>query len=189
MRTRFLAAAFPLAIAVFAATGPSRAAEPKDGVPLFDGKSFAGWEGNLKHFRIEDRAIVGGTLKEKIPRNEFLCTEKEYGDFELRLKFKVLGKGANAGVQLRSQRIPNHHEVKGYQADLGDGWWGCLYDEAAPQQDPGSGRCQGCRQDTQARRLERLRQSVAKASTSSFGSTAKRPSTTPKRTTRSRNGA
>jgi len=130
MKANCLVAAVPLAIALFAATSLSRAAEPKDGVPLFDSKSFAGWEGNLKHFRIEDGAIVGGTLKEKIPRNEFLCTEKEYGDFELQLKFKVLGKGANAGVQLRSQRIPNHHEVKGYQADLGDGWWGSLYDEA-----------------------------------------------------------
>ncbi len=46
------------------------------------------------------------------------------------MKFKLLGKGANAGVQFRSQRIPNHHEVNGYQADMGDGWWGCLYDEA-----------------------------------------------------------
>ena len=42
----------------------------------------------------------------------------------------VLGKGANAGVQIRSRRIPNHHEMKGYQADLGDGWWGSLYDES-----------------------------------------------------------
>ncbi len=99
-------------------------------VPLFDGKTFDGWEGNLKAFRIEDGAIVAGTLKERIPRNEFLCTTKEYGDFELRLKFKVLGQGANAGVQIRSQRIPDHHEMIGYQADLGDGWWGCLYDES-----------------------------------------------------------
>jgi hypothetical protein len=73
---------------------------------------------------------VGGSLQEAIPRNEFLCTEKEYADFELRLKFKVLGKGANAGVQIRSRRIPNHHEMIGYQADLGDGWWGSLYDES-----------------------------------------------------------
>jgi hypothetical protein len=98
--------------------------------PLFDGRTFDGWEGNLDHFRIEENAIVAGTLKQRIARNEFLCTQAEYGDFELRLKFKLLGKGANAGVQIRSQRIPNHHEVRGYQADLGDGWWGSLYDES-----------------------------------------------------------
>ncbi len=65
-----------------------------------------------------------------IPRNEFLCARDEFGDFELRLQFKLIGKGANAGVQLRSKRIPNHHEMRGYQADLGDGWWGSLYDES-----------------------------------------------------------
>lgn len=106
-------------------------AEVKEGyAPIFDGKSFEGWEGNLKMFRIEDGAVVGGSLKESIPHNEFLCSKKEYGDFELRLKFKVLGKGANAGIQIRSRRVPNHHEVSGYQADLGDSWWGSLYDES-----------------------------------------------------------
>jgi hypothetical protein len=99
-------------------------------VKLFDGKTLTGWEGNTKHFRVEDGAIVGGSLKEKVPRNEFLMTTKAYGDFELKLKFKLVGKGANAGVQFHSRRIPNHHEVRGYQADLGDGWWGCLYDES-----------------------------------------------------------
>jgi hypothetical protein len=99
---------------------------------LFDGKTFKGWEGNLNLFRIEDGAIVGGTLKEKIARNEFLCTTEEYGDFELRVKFKLLGDPAraNAGIQFRSQRIPNHHEVIGYQADMGQNYWGALYDES-----------------------------------------------------------
>ncbi len=101
---------------------------------LFEGKTFAGWEGNLDVFRIEDGAIVAGSLKERVPRNEFLCTKKEYADFELRLKFKLLGKGANAGVQVRSRRAPKDsphpHEMIGYQADLGEGWWGCLYDES-----------------------------------------------------------
>jgi hypothetical protein len=106
------------------------AGNEEQGEPLFDGESFEGWEGNLDWFRIEDGAIIGGSLEKKIPRNEFLCTKEEYGDFELRLKFKVLGEGANAGVQIRSKRIPNHHEVSGYQADLGDGWWGSLYDES-----------------------------------------------------------
>ena len=106
-------------------------AQTPKAVPIFDGKTFNGWEGNLKIFRIEGDAIVGGTLREKIDRNEFLCTTQSYGDFELRMKVKLLGgDGANAGVQFRTARIPNHHEVSGYQADMGTGWWGALYDES-----------------------------------------------------------
>ena len=105
-------------------------AQPKP-VALFDGKSFAGWEGDLAIFRIQDGAIVGGSLESKVARNEFLCTTKTYGDFELRLKVKLLGgDGANAGIQFRTRRIPNNHEVSGYQADMGTGWWGALYDES-----------------------------------------------------------
>jgi hypothetical protein len=106
------------------------AAEPEQFSQLFDGKTFDGWEGDLKVFRIDDGAVVGGSLAGPVARNEFLCTKKAYGDFELRLKFKLLGKGANGGVQIRSQRIPNHHEMIGYQADMADGYWGCLYDES-----------------------------------------------------------
>jgi hypothetical protein len=103
-------------------------------VALFDGKSLAGWEGNEKVFRVEKGAIVAGSLTEAIPQNEFLCTTKEYGDFELRLQAKLEGKGENAGIQFRSQRVPNHHEVSGYQCDMGRAWdrsvWGALYDES-----------------------------------------------------------
>lgn len=97
---------------------------------LFDGSSFSGWEGNLDWFRIEDSAIVGGTMQKAIPRNEFLCTTEHYADFDLTLEAKLIGEGANAGIQFRTARIPNHHEVRGYQADMGEGWWGCLYDES-----------------------------------------------------------
>jgi len=101
-------------------------------VRLFDGTTFRGWEGDTnKTFRIQDGAIVGGSLKEKVPRNEFLCTTRNYTNFILRLKFKLIGEGANGGVQIRTKRIPNHHEVSGYQADMGNpSWWGCLYDES-----------------------------------------------------------
>lgn len=112
------------------ASTSSPAAEDPNYVRIFDGKGFDGWEGDKNVFRIEDGAIVGGSLKEKVKRNEFLCTTKEYGDFELRLRFKLLGKGANGGIQIRSRRIPNNNEVSGYQADLGDGYWGSLYDES-----------------------------------------------------------
>jgi hypothetical protein len=108
------------------------AADPAaaDFVPIFDGKTFDGWEGSKDVFRIEDGAIVGGSIKKGLPRNEFLCTTKEYGDFELRLKFKLIGKEANGGIQIRSRRVPNNNEVSGYQADLGQNYWGSLYDES-----------------------------------------------------------
>ena len=104
-------------------------------VPLFDGKSFAGWEGDTEHtFRIEDGAVVAGSLEKPIPRNEFLCTKESYGDFELRLEAKLTGAGQNARVQFRSRRMPDHHEVIGYQCDMGTGQgrsiWGSLYDES-----------------------------------------------------------
>jgi hypothetical protein len=103
-------------------------------VPLFDGKTFAGWEGDTaKTFRIEDGAIVGGTLKKPVPHNEFLCTTKSYTNFILRAECKLIGV-ANGGIQFRSQRVPNHYEVSGFQADMDTGpdggFWGSLYDES-----------------------------------------------------------
>lgn len=122
---------FPMALLILAGLTPlpDPFAQVKS-EPLFDGATFDGWEGALEWFRIEDGAIAGGSLEKRVPRNEFLCTKRTFADFELRLKFKLLGEGVNAGVQIRTRRIPDHHEVEGYQADLGDGYWGCLYDES-----------------------------------------------------------
>jgi len=108
------------------------AADSSPTVVLFDGRSFAGWEGETNQtWRIADGAIAGGSLQAPVPRNEFLCTTRAYTNFVLRLQFRILGAGANAGIQIRSRRIPHHHEMIGYQADLGDPeWWGCLYDES-----------------------------------------------------------
>ena len=112
--------------------------EPAEGfAPLFDGETFAGWEGDLELFRVEDGAVVGGNLSDAIPRNEFLCTTGEYGDFELRLQARTSREEANGGIQFRSRRTPNESEVVGYQADIGllggeppQNIWGALYDEA-----------------------------------------------------------
>ena len=98
----------------FLLVSSASAAEP---VKLFDGKSFAGWEGDTeKTWRIEDGCIVGGSTEVQVPRNEFLCTTKSYGDFELKVTLKLLGDKAkaNAGIQFRTKRIPKHHEVSGY---------------------------------------------------------------------------
>jgi hypothetical protein len=113
----------------------ARAPLPEDGFALLaDGRTFTGWDGDTaRTWRIEDGAFVGGSLTEMVPRNEFLATTREFGDMVLRLQFRLLGSEGfvNAGVQVHSQRVPNHHEMVGYQVDIGDpDWWGCLYDES-----------------------------------------------------------
>src|SRR5262245_2031075 len=127
MILRAIAVAIVLSLAAIASADD-------DFTPLFDGKTLDGWEGNEKIFRVEDGAIVAGSLKEKVLHNDFLCTKEQYGDFELRLEAKLVGKGDNAGVQFRSQRVPSDFEVSGYQCDMGQMQgrpiWGFLYDES-----------------------------------------------------------
>ncbi|HTH47956.1 MAG TPA: DUF1080 domain-containing protein [Candidatus Limnocylindria bacterium] len=122
---------FPLfALLASALTAVTALAAPK---PLFDGKSLKGWDGDTTNtFRVKDGMIMGGTFARTQPRNEFLATKASYTNFVLRLKFKLTGTNGfvNSGVQFRSQRIPNDSEMTGYQADIGEGWYGSLYDES-----------------------------------------------------------
>lgn len=101
------------------------AAEP---ISLFNGKDLTGWEGNTDLWSVRDGAIVGTSpgLKE----NHFLVTTAEYADFELRFQVKLHHPEANSGVQFRSQRVDQSTEMIGYQADIGKGVWGSLYDES-----------------------------------------------------------
>lgn len=121
---------WPLVVLAAIAAPLSLVAAP---VPLFDGRTFSGWEGDTgRTWRIEDGALVGGSLTETVPRNDFLVTTRSFGDFVLRLKFKLEGTDGfvNAGVQFRSQRATKPaHEMVGYQADIGAKYWGALYDE------------------------------------------------------------
>ena len=103
-------------------------------VRINDGVSFAGWQGDMRTtWRVENGAFVGGTLQQMVPHNEFLATTRPYTNFILRLKVRLVGTEGfvNGGVQFRSQRTKNPpYEMTGYQADMGEGWWGSLYDES-----------------------------------------------------------
>jgi len=117
---------------ILAATGAALAAagDPKEEgfVPLFNGKDLAGWEGDAKLWIVEDGTLIGRSPG--IKYNDFLATTRTYGDFILRLQVRLVDNKGNSGVQFRSKRVPNSHEVAGYQADAAPGWWGKLYDEA-----------------------------------------------------------
>ncbi len=111
------------------ATVPASAEAHRENV-FFNGTSFDGWDGVNEFFRVEDGAIVAGSMEKPIPQNEFLCTIREFSNFKLTLETRLVGEQTNAGIQFHTQRIPGDNEVIGYQADIGEGYWGGLYDES-----------------------------------------------------------
>jgi putative heme-binding domain-containing protein len=93
---------------------------------FFNGKDLAGWEGNPQLWRVENGEIIG--TSKGLSRNEFLVNQMLLADFRLSLSVRLIPNAGNSGVQFRSETLP-HGEVKGYQADVGVGWWGKLYEE------------------------------------------------------------
>ena len=108
------------------------AEEIAEEVQLFDGQSFDGWEGDIEDtWRIENGTLTAGSLEKEAARNEFLSTKQVFRNFDLKLKYKIIGDHKiNAGVQFRTKRIPDHHEVIGFQADISPAFDGNLYDES-----------------------------------------------------------
>jgi len=111
-----------------------QAAEPSEEgwVSLFDGKTLEGWvqRNGTATYRVEDGCIVGKTT-EGSP-NSFLCSEKDYTDFELKFEVKVDDQ-LNSGVQIRSESKPdfNNGRVHGPQVEIAiNGTAGYIYGEA-----------------------------------------------------------
>ncbi len=95
--------------------------------PLVDAKDLTGWEGDKTLWAVRDGVLIGHSPG--INHNEFLATTRPFGDFIVSLNFRLVDGKGNSGVQFRSVRIANR-EMSGYQADIGEGYWGSLYDES-----------------------------------------------------------
>jgi hypothetical protein len=98
--------------------------------PLFDGKTLAGWtiKGGIATYRVEDGVIVGRTAEGS--KNTFLCTTRDYADFEFECEVKC-DPALNSGIQIRSHTYPKPTpqasnpkkqretgEVYGYQCEI-----------------------------------------------------------------------
>jgi putative membrane-bound dehydrogenase-like protein len=101
-------------------------ATPDNAKDLFNGKDLTGWDGDPKLWSVENGEIVGKSTG--IKKNEFLKSHMVATDFRLTLKVKLVPNKENSGVQFRSDPLPDG-EMKGPQADIGQGWWGKLYEE------------------------------------------------------------
>lgn len=122
-----------LALAATAALGADSPVKTADdttkGSQFFNGKDLEGWEGVKEYWSVKDGAIVGYTPKDP-GYNNFLCSKKKYGDFELSFKVRLKDGVGNSGVQIRSKLLdPKKYVVGGPQADIGQGFWGSLYGE------------------------------------------------------------
>ncbi|WP_257669944.1 3-keto-disaccharide hydrolase [Parapedobacter tibetensis] len=104
-------------------------------VALFDGETLTGWKSvdpdDGHYWSVMDSLITGGDGETPVPKNTYLRTIREYGDFEFRCLFRLSGDHGsgfiNSGIQYRSKVVDN--DIVGYQADIGRGHWGDLYDE------------------------------------------------------------
>jgi len=121
-----------LCVTVLALALHAASAADNGWVPLFNGKDLTGWEqkNGLAKYEAKDGCIVG-TSAPNSP-NSFLCTTKDYGDFELEFEVKV-DAALNSGVQIRSASLPSYQNgrVHGYQVEIAvGGFSGGIYDEA-----------------------------------------------------------
>jgi hypothetical protein len=112
------------------------AAEDGKFQPLFNGRDLEGWHGDPKLWTVEDGAIVG-TTDGNIPDNTFLISDREFGDFVLKVKFRLHNHVGNSGIQYRSRELKELDGKKlvpfvvgGYQADIAsERYMGILYGE------------------------------------------------------------
>jgi hypothetical protein len=123
----------------------SREKTSEEWIPLFDGKTLDGWhvacveEDKGKNFwRVAEGTIECNSMGHPDHDYIWLCTDREYTDFELKLRFRVFRENkGNSGVQLRSRydRSPDAQNggwLDGPQVDIHPkGPWrtGLVYDE------------------------------------------------------------
>jgi hypothetical protein len=93
---------------------------------FFDGTIDA-WKGNKELWRVENGEIVG--TSKGLKRNEFLWRDMTLGDFRLIVEVKLVPNNGNSGIQFRSKPRKDGEAI-GYQADIGETWWGRLYEES-----------------------------------------------------------
>jgi len=108
---------------------------------LFDGKTLEGWktiDPTMAHlWSVKDGMIECSNGGEKMPGATYLATTREFVDFELNCEFRLSGDPStgliNSGIQYRSKVIAHPKTgkplIQGYQADIGKGYWGGIYDE------------------------------------------------------------
>jgi hypothetical protein len=66
-------------------------------IRLFDGSSLNGWAGHFKHWSVDNGEILGRNTT-PVPVSTYLLTEKNYTDFRLTAKVKLVESEMHSGI-------------------------------------------------------------------------------------------
>ena len=100
-------------------------ATKENAATIFNGRDLTGWSGDDGLWTVEDGELVGRT--EGLRKNRWIVSDLAMDNFRLSVEVKLVDNQGNSGIQFRSHAKDG--EVSGYQADVGAGWWGKLYEE------------------------------------------------------------
>lgn len=85
-------------------------------ISLFDGKTLKGWQASPGGtWEVKDGVLLG-TSQKADKRHGILFSEKEYSDFILRAKFRVLQ--GNSGLYFRTENRNTPIRAYGFQAEI-----------------------------------------------------------------------
>jgi serine/threonine protein kinase/formylglycine-generating enzyme required for sulfatase activity len=94
---------------------------PDNGSPdqsFFNSNNLDGWHGLRAFWHVKDHALVG-TVPVGQKAHTFLCSKREYKDFELKFRARLLGGVGNSGVNFRSKwKDPQKFTVVGPQCEI-----------------------------------------------------------------------
>jgi len=89
---------------------------------------LSGWRGLPGFWTVTANSVRANAARGSAKVNHYLCSPREYADFELNCQ--VLLRGGNTGINVRSSFAnAGEFQLRGPQVDMGQELWGSLYGE------------------------------------------------------------
>jgi hypothetical protein len=97
----------------------------KGWTPIFNGTNLDGWMAQTNYWQMDDGGVLHGRTP-GTPDHHYAYSNTNYADFELHADVKLIGNNSGICIRIAPKNFDN---VPGYQVDMGDGYWGCLWEE------------------------------------------------------------
>jgi 3-keto-disaccharide hydrolase len=86
-------------------------------IVLFNGKDLQGWEGHAKHWSVVDGSIVGKNT-EPVPVSTYLLTQRNFSDFRITAKVKLVQSEMHSGIAFWGRIAPEKGDPHTYAGHL-----------------------------------------------------------------------